>query len=180
MRRLAFAVQRGLGAGTRRHVGSSVCFMDCNFARPCALVALMVVKLCNSRLCSYLPAPGLRSNSPAYRPAGGIGVDPKSKCAICEALCVTSWAEWRGATSFNAIIPPAKATAAQKRGHRRHLGPVPCIATNVSRSDGAEHRNRSSYSLTVMTFLSTRCAPFMPHICYSECRIVPILCPVVS
>jgi hypothetical protein len=124
--------------------------MDCNLARLCALVALMVVKLCNSRLCRYLPAPGLRPNSQAYRPAGGTGVDPRSKCAICEALCVTSWAEWRGATSFAAMIPPAKAKAAQKRGHRRRLGPVPCIATNVSCSDGAENRNRSSYSPTVI------------------------------
>jgi hypothetical protein len=37
--------------------------MACNLARLCGLVALRVVKLCNSRLCSYLPAPGLRPNA---------------------------------------------------------------------------------------------------------------------
>ena len=51
------------------------------------------------------------------------------------------------------MIPPAIAIAAQKRCLRRRLGPLPCIATNVSCSDGDEIRNRSSYSLTVMTLL---------------------------
>src|SRR5204862_1942630 len=63
MRRLVSAVQGGLGAGARGHPGPSVWFMACYLARPCALVALTVVKLCNSRLCSCLRPPRSRQNA---------------------------------------------------------------------------------------------------------------------
>jgi hypothetical protein len=47
--------------------------------------------------------------------------------------------------------PPA-AVHNRRLRHRPRLGPR--ISVKVSCSDGAEARNRSSYSLTVMTFLS--------------------------
>jgi hypothetical protein len=62
-------------------------------------------------------------------------------------------------------MPPAKAIAAQKRCLRRRLGPFPCIATNVSCSDGDEIQNRSSYSLTVMTLLLEALQRSLPETC---------------
>jgi hypothetical protein len=52
------------------------------------------------------------------------------------------------------MTAPAKTAAVHNRhlSRRPRLGPR--IPVKVSCSDGAEARNRSSYSLTVMTFLS--------------------------
>ena len=73
----------------------------------------------------------------------------------CEALPIPLWVRWCGATSIAANIALANAAAAQKR-LRRRARVQPCMAVNVSCSDGAEVRNRSSYSLTLMTYLSKR------------------------
>ena len=59
MRRLAFAVEGGSGVATRHHREASGWFMACNLARLCALVALMVQDLCESRLCSDLRGTGI-------------------------------------------------------------------------------------------------------------------------
>lgn len=74
----------------------------------------------------------------------------------CGALPIELWAGWCGATSIAASIALAKAAAAQKRRLRRRARLRPCMAVNVSCSDGAEAPNRSSYSLTLMAFLSKR------------------------
>ena len=58
---------------------------------------------------------------------------------------------------------------AKKRCFRHRLGPLPCIATNVSCSDGDEIRNRSSYSLTVMTLLLEALQRPLPETCGRVC-----------
>ena len=69
-------------------------------------------------------------------------------------LAIKLSAAWCDAASTAAITATAKTAAVHNRRLSRRPRLRPRIPVKVSCSDGAEARNRSSYSLTVMTFLS--------------------------
>lgn len=63
MRWRVFAVDGGLGTATRPHRGGLRSVMACNLARPCSMVALMVVKLCKPLLQLFAEADFIGSNA---------------------------------------------------------------------------------------------------------------------